>query len=86
MPEEQMPDAMLSRCRIGQLPVSIAQSVPLLSQRATGTSTVRSCGDLRASFSPRLTPSPTQSRGGAWASAHPDRPERTPTSAGSGES
>lgn len=70
---------MLSRCRIGQLPasVSIAQSVPLLSQRATGTSTVRSCGDLRAGFSPRLTPSPTQSRGGAWASAHLDRQERT---------
>ena len=66
---------MLSRCRIGQLPVSIAQSMPLLSQRATGTSTVRSCGDLRAGFSPRLTPSPTQSRGGA--SAHLDRQERT---------
>ena len=39
-----MPDADASaRCRIGQLPVSIAQSVLLLSQRATGTSTVRSC-------------------------------------------
>ena len=52
-----MPDADASaRCRIGQLPVSIAQSVLLLGQRAAGTSTVRSCGDLRASFSPRLTP------------------------------